>query len=132
MAATFEAHPYQWPVIGWLNDIESISLDNYRTYYHRYYQPNNCTLVVVGDIDPKEALAQIEATFGDLPAGPEPPKVTAKEPQQYGPRRVEVHREAQFPRSLDELPRPQLGETRRLPPGAAEPHPFPRPQFPPL
>ena len=97
MAATFEAHPYQWPIIGWLHDIESISLDDYRTYYHRYYLPNNCTLVVVGDIDPKEALTQIEATFGQLPAGPEPPKVTAKEPKHYGPCRVEVQREAQFP-----------------------------------
>jgi zinc protease len=97
MAATFEAHPYQWPIIGWFNDIESISLDDYRAYYHRYYLPNNCTLVVVGDIDPKETLALIEATFGKLPAGPEPPKVTAKEPKHYGPRRVEVHREAQFP-----------------------------------
>jgi zinc protease len=100
MAATFEAHPYQWPIIGWLNDLESISLDDYRAYYHRYYLPNNCTLVVVGDIDPKEALTHIEATFGSLPAGPEPPKVTAKEPQQFGPRRVEVHREAQFPALL--------------------------------
>jgi len=100
MAATFEAHPYQWPIIGWLNDLESITLDDYRTYYHRYYLPNNCTLVVVGDIDPKEALTQIEATFGRLPAGPEPPKVTAKEPQQFGPRRVEVYREAQFPALL--------------------------------
>jgi zinc protease len=100
MAATFEAHPYQWPVIGWLNDIESISLEDYQNYYHRYYLPNNCTLVVVGDIDPKDALAQIEATFGKLPAGPEPPKVTAKEPKHYGPARVEVHREAQFPSIL--------------------------------
>jgi len=86
-AATFVAHPYQWPIIGWLHDLESISLDNYRTYYHRYYLPNNCTLVVVGDIDPKEALTQIEATFGTLPAGPQPPKVTAKEPRHFGPRR---------------------------------------------
>ncbi len=97
MAATFEAHPYQWPVIGWLHDIQSISLDEYSTYYHRYYLPNNCTLVVVGDIDPKVALAQIQATFGQLPAGPAPPKVTAQEPKHYGPRRVEVHREARFP-----------------------------------
>jgi zinc protease len=100
MAATFEAHPYQWPIIGWLHDIESISLDDYRTYYHRYYLTNNCTLVVVGDIDPKEALTQIEATFGQLPAGPVPPKVTAKEPKHYGPSRVEVQREAQFPSIL--------------------------------
>lgn len=100
MAATFQAHPYQWPIIGWLNDLESISLDEYRNYYHRYYLPNNCTLVVVGDIDPQEALTQIDATFGRLPAGPAPPKVTAKEPPQFGPRRVEVRREAQFPALL--------------------------------
>ncbi|MCL4500430.1 MAG: insulinase family protein [Deltaproteobacteria bacterium] len=99
-AATFEAHPYQWPVIGWLHDIESISLEDYQNYYHRYYQPNNCTLVVVGDIEPQDALKVIEATFGDLPAGPEPPKVTAQEPKQFGERRVEVHREAQFPNIL--------------------------------
>ncbi len=96
-AATFEAHPYQWPIIGWQHDIESITLDNYRDYYHRYYLPNNCTVVVVGDIDPKEALAQIEATLGKLPPGPEPPKVTAQEPEHYGEARVQVHREAQFP-----------------------------------
>jgi len=100
MAATFEAHPYQWPVIGWLHDINSISLSDFNRYYHRYYQPNNCTLVVVGDIEPQEALKEIEATFGDLPAGPEPPGVTAKDPQQYGERRVQVHREAQFPSIL--------------------------------
>jgi zinc protease len=99
-AATFEAHPYQWPIIGWLHDIESISLEDYQNYYHRFYQPNNCTLVVVGDIEPQEALKEIEAAFGNLPAGPEPPKVTAKEPQQFGERRVEVHREAQFPNIL--------------------------------
>ena len=100
MAATFKAHPYQWPIIGWLNDLESITLDDYRNYYHRYYLPNNCILVVVGDIDPQEALTHIEATFGRLPAGPAPPKVTAKEPQHFGPRRVEVRREAQFPALL--------------------------------
>jgi zinc protease len=97
MAATFEAHPYQWPIIGWYNDIESISLDDYRSYYHRYYLPNNCTLVVVGDLDPKAALKDIEDTFGRLPAGPLPPKVTAKEPKHYGPCRVQVQREAQLP-----------------------------------
>jgi zinc protease len=45
-------------------------------------------------------LKEIEATFGKLPAGPAPPKVTAKEPQQFGERRVQVHREARFPSLL--------------------------------
>jgi len=97
LAAAFEAHPYQWPVIGWFNDIESITLEEFRGYYNRFYQPNNCTVVVVGDLDPKEALKDVEETFGKLPPGPEPPKVTAKEPKHYGERRIQVHREAQFP-----------------------------------
>jgi zinc protease len=100
LAAAFQAHPYQWPVIGWFNDLESITLDDFQNYYHRYYLPNNCTVVVVGDFDPAAALKDIEETFGKLPPGPEPPKVTAKEPKHYGERRVTVHREAQFPALL--------------------------------
>jgi zinc protease len=53
--------------------------------------------VVVGDVDPKQVLAWAEQTYGRIPAGPEPPPVTAREPQQYGERRVLVQREAQLP-----------------------------------
>ena len=97
MAAAFKAHPYQWPVIGWFHDVQTLTRDDFLQHYRRYYQPNNCTVVVVGDIEPQEALKEIEATFGALPPGPEPPKVTAKEPRQYGERRVVVHREAELP-----------------------------------
>uniref|UniRef100_A0A7C3WQD4 Insulinase family protein n=1 Tax=Desulfobacca acetoxidans TaxID=60893 RepID=A0A7C3WQD4_9BACT len=96
-AAAFKAHPYQWPVIGWFHDIESLTREDFLKYYQTYYQPNNATLVVVGDIDPRETLAHIEKIYGTIPRGPEPPKVTAKEPPQYGERRVVVHREAQLP-----------------------------------
>jgi zinc protease len=97
MAAAFKAHPYQWPVIGWFNDIETMTREDFLQHYRRYYVPNNCTVVVVGDIDPQEALKEIEAAFAAIPAGPEPPKVTAKEPRQFGERRVAVNREAQLP-----------------------------------
>lgn len=97
MAAAFKAHPYQWPVIGWFHDIESINRDELLQHYRRYYEPNNCTVVVVGDIEPQETLKQIEAAFGALAPGPPPPKVTALEPRQWGERRVVVHREAQLP-----------------------------------
>jgi len=96
-AAAFKAHPYQWPVIGWFHDIQDLSRDDFLRHYQTYYQPNNCTVVVVGDIEPQEALKQIEAAFGALQPGPEPPKVTALEPRQWGERRVIVNREAQLP-----------------------------------
>lgn len=97
MATAFKAHPYQWPVIGWFHDIQSLSRDDLFKYYQRYYQPNNCTVVLVGDLDPQEAIKEVEAAFGPLPRGPDPPKVTAQEPRQYGERRVVVRREAQLP-----------------------------------
>jgi len=97
MAAAFKAHPYQWPIIGWFHDIQSLSREDFLHYYRRYYVPNNATVVVVGDLDPQEALKAVEAAFGSIPQGPEPPKVTAQEPRQYGERRVVVHREAQLP-----------------------------------
>ncbi len=96
-AAAYKAHPYQWPVIGWYHDIEGLTHEDFMKYYQTYYQPNNATLVVVGDIDPKETLTQIEKIYGAIPKGPEPPKVTAMEPKQYGERRVVVQREAQLP-----------------------------------
>ena len=97
LSAAFTAHPYQWPVIGWLHDIENLTHQDFLSYYQRYYQPNNCTLVVAGDIDPDAAFKDIEAVFGAIPKGPEPPKVTAKEPRQFGERRLAVRREAQLP-----------------------------------
>ena len=97
MAAAFKAHPYQWPVIGWFHDIQNLTREDFLKHYRQYYQPNNCTVVVVGDIDSQETLKQIEAAFGALEPGPAPPKVTALEPRQWGERRVVVQREAQLP-----------------------------------
>ncbi|MGQ9688246.1 MAG: M16 family metallopeptidase [Desulfobaccales bacterium] len=97
VAVAYKAHPYQWPIIGWYNDIESLTREDFLNHYNQYYQPNNATLVVVGDVDPKEVVALAEQIYGRIPAGPQPPPVTAKEPRQYGERRVVVQREAQLP-----------------------------------
>jgi zinc protease len=97
VAAAYMAHPYQWPIIGWHHDIETISRDDFLKYYRTYYEPNNATLVVVGDVDPKEVLVWAEEIYGAIPPGPPAPPVSAKEPRQYGERRVAVQREAQLP-----------------------------------
>ena len=97
VAAAYKAHPYQWPIIGWYHDLETVTRDDFLKYYNTYYRPNNATLVVVGDVDPKEVLVWAEEIYGSIPAGPKPPAVTAKEPRQYGERRVAVQREAQLP-----------------------------------
>ena len=97
VASAYKAHPYQWPIVGWYHDLETASRDDFLKYYNTYYQPNNATLVVVGDVNPKEVIAWAEDTYGRIPAGSQPPAVTAKEPPQYGERRVQVQREAQLP-----------------------------------
>ncbi len=97
VATAFKAHPYQWPIIGWMHDIENLTLQDMRTFYDTYYQPNNATLVVVGDIDPSAALNEIKATFGAIPKGPDPPPFLPLEPPQQGERRTELNREAQLP-----------------------------------
>jgi zinc protease len=97
MASAYKAHPYQWPIIGWYHDLETLTREDFLKYYKAYYQPNNATLVVVGDVDPKQVLAWAEEIYGNIPLGPKPPMVRAKEPHQYGERRVLVQREAQLP-----------------------------------
>ena len=97
LASAYKAHPYQWPIIGWHHDLETATRDDFLNHYNTYYQPNNATLVVAGDVDPKEVIAWAEEIYGRIPPGPPPPVVTAKEPRQYGERRVQVQREAQLP-----------------------------------
>ncbi len=96
-AAAFIAHPYEWPVIGWMADINNITRDDLYNHYRTYYAPNNATIVVVGDFDTKALLPQIEKYFGKIPAGPAVPKVAAVEPQQLGERRIIVKKQAELP-----------------------------------
>lgn len=96
-ATAFLAHPYQWPVIGWMADLESITRDDLYRHYKTYYVPNNATIVVVGDFDTEKILPQIEKYFGRIPRGPQPPKAAAREPKQTGERRIVVKREAELP-----------------------------------
>ena len=59
-STAFEQHPYRWPTIGWMSDIESFDVQDCLTFYETYYAPNNATLVVVGDVMPERALAKLQ------------------------------------------------------------------------
>lgn len=93
----WKAHPYRWPVIGWMKDIEAITREDCLAYFRAYYAPNNATLYLSGDFEPKRALAMIKKAYGDLPSGPALPPVVDAEPEQRGERRAEVHHPAQAP-----------------------------------
>ncbi len=96
-ATAFLAHPYRWPVIGWVSDIEGYTRDDLVEHYRTYYTPNNATLIVAGDIKREELLPRIQALFGKIPRGPDPPKVVTVEPPQRGERRVYVKKDAELP-----------------------------------
>ncbi|MBZ0114171.1 MAG: insulinase family protein [Thermoanaerobaculia bacterium] len=66
-------HPYHWPVIGYMEDIEAATLDDVSDFFETYYRPNNAVLTLCGDFQPEEALARVAHFFADLPAGPAPP-----------------------------------------------------------
>lgn len=96
-ASAFIAHPYQWPVIGWMADLNNLTLEDLQAYYRTYYAPNNATIVVVGDFKTKALLPKIEKFFGRIPRGPAVPRVGAAEPEQLGERRVTVRKPAELP-----------------------------------
>ena len=64
-------HPYNWEVIGSLEDLQAATLDDVKTFFKTWYTPNNVTLVVAGDFDPVEAKAWTERYFAEIPRGPD-------------------------------------------------------------
>ena len=96
-AAAFVAHPYHWPVIGWMNDIEGLTLEDALHYHTIYYSPQNALVVAVGDFDASKVMGQIAELFGTLSNGQKPPPVTEIEPPQQGERDVMVRHAANLP-----------------------------------
>ncbi len=100
-AAAFMAHPYGWPILGWPSNLRTITLKDMRQHYSTYYAPNNATVVVVGDVNPKEMVKSVNQYFGQIPRGQQaPPLVATVEPIQVGERRASVVRQAQMPLML--------------------------------
>ena len=93
-AAAYRAHPYGWPVIGWMKDIEATLVEDLQEHYRTYYSPTNAMVIIAGNVEADTALALVRKHFAGIPAGPTPPIVTAEEPPQLGERRIEVNKEA--------------------------------------
>ena len=95
LAASYQAHPYGRPGVGWAEDINNLSVEDAAAFFETYYGPNNLTVGIAGDVDPKQIRRWAEIYFGRLPQRPPPPRVETIEPEQQGERRVEVVSEAQ-------------------------------------
>jgi len=96
-ATAFLAHPYGNPTIGWPADILSWTIDDLKTFFATYYAPNNCTMLLVGDVEPDSVIALARKYFESIPAHAPPKPVRTTEPEQLGERRVAINAEAQTP-----------------------------------
>jgi len=96
-AAAFIAHPYHWPVIGWMVDIENWKMEDLKHHFEMGYSPSNATMVVAGDVTAQEIFQLAEKYIESIPSHDSPPKVTTQEPEQLGERRVVVKKFAQLP-----------------------------------
>lgn len=97
-AAAYRHHPYRWPVIGYYQDIGSITLSDLMEHYRSFYRPDNAVCVIVGDVDAKRALAAVARYFGPIPRPAERlSEIAVAEPKQTGERRTKYRRPARTP-----------------------------------
>jgi len=97
MATALTAHPYRNPIIGWMNDLENMRIEDARDFYRTWYAPNNAVLVIVGDVEPKQVFELAEKHFGAIPSRALPARKPQEEPPQLGVKRVTVKAPAELP-----------------------------------
>ncbi|HEY8185541.1 MAG TPA: pitrilysin family protein [Pyrinomonadaceae bacterium] len=86
---SFTTHPYKRPTIGSIEDLEAASLENVRAFHEIFYRPDNATLVVVGDFDPKQLDAWVTKYLAPIPKPAIPlPRVNTQEPARTAERRI--------------------------------------------
>jgi zinc protease len=93
----YAASTYRWGPIGFMADIEAITLADAQHYFRTYYAPNNATLVLAGALTPADGFALAERYFGDIPSQEPPPPVVNVEPPSVGPKRLELRKVAELP-----------------------------------
>ncbi len=94
-ATTFLAHPYRRPVVGWMADLETVTADDARAFYRRWYHPAHAAVVIAGDVDVDQVRAWAEASYGQIPAQAVPARKPRREPVQAGLRRLAFKATAQ-------------------------------------
>lgn len=99
-AMAYLASGYRNPTIGWMRDLQRMTVDDLRAWYQRWYAPNNAALVVVGDVRADEVRQLAERYFGAIPARPVPAEKRPLELPAPGERRLTLHLRTQLPQLL--------------------------------
>lgn len=95
MGTVFKVHPYKWPVIGYMKDIENYDVDKLRFFYSTFYVPNNAVLVIVGDFKTPEVIDLVKKYYGPLTSHPLPRRDVKREPPQKVQQNVTVRKDVQ-------------------------------------
>jgi zinc protease len=94
-ATAYTQHPYNWPVVGWDQDLHRLTLDDCLAYYRSHYHPGKITIIIAGDVEPEQARKLVEQYFGQISAPPAAPEPKVVEPPQRGERRAVVKKVSQ-------------------------------------
>ncbi|MCI0505397.1 MAG: insulinase family protein [Gammaproteobacteria bacterium] len=97
LATAYTNSPYHHPIIGWMNDLKNMTVEDAQKWYNDWYAPNNATLVVAGDVDPGQVLALAKEHYGRIPPAKVPKLKPQQEVVQNGVRRIVVKEPAQLP-----------------------------------
>ena len=100
VATAYQEHPYQHPVIGWMNDLLTLSGEDARDWYKSWYTPNNAVLVIAGDVKAEEVFKLAQRYYGVIPARKLTQRKNFSEPPQLGIKRIVVKAPAELPHLL--------------------------------
>jgi zinc protease len=106
----FAKHPYGWPTIGWMQDIQGFTPEDCVSFYRTYYAPNNATIVVVGDVRERDLLVAIRDAYGGIPSQSIPPEDITPEPMQLEERAAVVRKPTVSEKLLMAYKGPALGD----------------------
>ena len=90
MATAYMSSPYRHPIVGWMNDLQNMKAADARDWYRNWYAPNNATVVISGDVDPKQILKAVEKYYGVIARKELPERKPQIEPSQKGMKQVLV------------------------------------------
>ncbi len=93
----YDSHPYGWPTVGWMRDLDAITLADCKEYYAIHYAPDKATVVIAGPTSHEANVKLVEKYFKGLKAGAPAPRVHVGEVAQHGERRAVLETEVQLP-----------------------------------
>ncbi len=111
-AEAYREHPYRNPIVGWMKDLEALTVEDLRAWYRSWYAPNNAILVVVGDVEAQAVFALAQKYYGAIPPASLADRRRPRAPAQQELRRVRVAAPAEVPSLLLGFHAPSLTDYR--------------------